>query len=84
MRRGKVKAALRLVEDYRKGGVLLLGDTIQINAKQKALCEVLMEKHPAGQPAHPETILQPPTPILDVHPVLFDHLDGEIIRKAAL
>ena len=51
---------------------------------KKTLREVLMEKHPAGQPAHPETILQPPTPILDVHPVLFDHLDGEIIRKAAL
>ena len=82
MRRGK--AGLRLLEDHRKGEVLPLDDTIQINAKQITVREVLMEKHPAGQPAHPEIILQLPTPIPDVHPVLFDHLDGEIIRKATL
>ena len=75
MRQGKVKAALQLLEDHRKGGVLSFDDTIQINAKQNTVREVLMENTPPGIP-------QRPTPIPDIH-VLFDNLDGEIFTKSS-
>ena len=84
MRQGKVKAALRLLDSHIKGGVLQLNITIQVNSKTQTVREALLEKHPDGQPAHSDTLLQPPTRIPDVHPVLFDHLDGEMIRRSAL
>ncbi len=84
MRQGKVKAALRLLDNHTKGGVLLLNDTIQANSNEQTVRDVLFEKHPNGQPAHPDTLLQPPTTTSDVHPVLFDRLDGEMIRHIAL
>ncbi len=59
-------------------------DTIQANTKEQTVRDVLFKKHPNGQPAHPDTLLQPPTTTSDVHPVLFDRLDGEMIRHIAL
>ena len=84
MRQGKVKAALRLLDSQKKGGVLLLNDTIQSNSRQQTVREVLLEKHPAGQPVHPDTLLQSYTTASDVHPVLFDRIYGELIRHFAL
>ena len=75
---------MRILDDHMKGGVLSLDDTIETNSKIQTVCEVLMEKHPIGHPAHPDTLLPPPTPAKEVHPVLYERLDGMMIRLAAL
>ena len=44
--------------------------------------DILSEKHPLGQPAHHDAIIDDDPP--DVHPVLFESLDAGMIRSAAL
>ena len=87
MSQDKVKAALRLLEKTNSRGVLPLNGTISPNSHSiqptpRTVHEVLIEKHPPGQPAYPEILLTPPAQ--EPHPVLFDQLDGEAIRTAAL
>ncbi len=84
MRQGKVKAALRLLDSQTKGGILLLNDTIQVNSNKQTVRDILFEKYPNGQSAHSDTLLQPLTITPDVHPVLFDRLNGEMNRHTAL
>ena len=44
--------------------------------------DVLLDKHPPGQPANLHCIVEdePPT----IHPIIFDSLDAVLIRSAAL
>lgn len=51
---------------------------------QQTVQDILIDKHPPGQPARPEPLLHPPSPALETHPVLFEQLDGEMIRSAAI
>ena len=44
--------------------------------------DILADKHPASQPAHPDTIINDNPP--DVHPVLFVSLDAAMIKSAVL
>ena len=46
---------------------------------------ILIDKHPAGQPAHPESLVQmiEDDPVV-VHPVLFGSIDVSMIRSIAL
>ena len=58
MSQGKVEAALRLLEKTNSGGVLPLNNTISPNwhsipPTPHTVHEVLIEKHPPGQPAYP-------------------------------
>ena len=79
MKQGKLRAALRLLEQNRGSGVLSLNSTLQVGPMQQStIREILVDKHPPGQPAHPETVLNPPIPTLDPYPILFDRLDGAI------
>lgn len=41
-----------------------------------------MNKHPSGQPAHPDSIIKNDQP--DIHPVLFDLIDAFMIVSVAL
>ena len=50
---------------------------------QQTVRDILTQRHPPAQPAHPETLLQS-SPFQKPHPVLFEQLDGEIIRMTAL
>ena len=82
MFQGKTKAALRLLSEQSKGGVLHLDDPVETGKGQRKVRDILADKHPPGQPAHPDTIINDnPT---DVHPVLFESLDAAMIRSAAL
>ena len=77
---GKTKAAIRLLTEESKGGVLRLCDEVD---STRTVRDVLIEKHPPGQPAHADSIDcndKPP----EVHPVLFDSIDASLIRSAAL
>ena len=72
---GKTKAAIRLLTEEAKGGLLRLSDQVDIN---RTVRDVLIDKHLSGQPAHPESLIEDDPP--DVHPVLFKSIDASVIR----
>ena len=76
---GKTKAAIHLLTEEAKGGLLRLSDQVDIN---RTVRDVLIDKHLSGQPAHPESLIEDDPP--DVHPVLFESIDASVIRLAAL
>ena len=91
MLQGKVTAALRIISKDTKGGVLLLDELVPSGMDQNgetiwhATKEILMEKHPLGKPALPETLLPVPTADDQRHnPIIFQQITGEAIRQAAL
>ena len=49
---------------------------------QRSVREILVDKHPAGQPAHPEALIQDDP--VEVHPVIFEAIDASMIRSMAL
>ena len=76
---GKTKAAIRLLTEEAKGRVLHLSDHVDTN---RAVKDVLIDKHPSGQPAHPESLIEDDPP--EMHPVLFESIDASMIRSAVL
>ena len=47
--------------------------------------DILKEKHPECQVPHPDTLLpEHPRANIDPHPVLFEQLNGDLIRATAL
>ena len=76
---GKTKAAIRLLSEETKGGMLHLGDKVDTTTTVR---DVLVDKHPPGQPAHPESLIDDVPP--EVHPVLFESIDASMLRSAAL
>ena len=79
MFQGKTNAALRLLSDNSRGGLLHLDDT---GAGQGTVRDILIDKHPPPQPSHPDSIISDPPP--DTHPVLFESIDASLIRYIAL
>ena len=73
---GKTKAAICLLTEEAKGGLLHLSDHVDTNLTVK---DVLIDKHPSGQPAHPKSLIEDDPP--EVQPVLFDAF---MIRSATL
>ena len=78
---GKTKAALDLLSQAQKGGVLHLNDDPN-NPVFPTVRDILKSKHPRGQYAHAECII--PSTTQDVHPVVFDSIDANAIRSTAL
>ena len=80
---GKCKAALELLSNAQKGGVLHLHDLIDPkDPTSPTVRDVLAEKHPPPQPATNDCILQEETET--PHPIIFESLDANVIRSAAL
>ena len=77
---GKCKAALELLSNAQKGGVLHLHDPK--DPTLPTVRDVLVEKHPPPQPATNDCILQEETET--PHPIIFESLDANVIRSAAL
>ena len=77
MFQGKTKAALRLLSEQNKGGVLHLDDLIETENGQRKVRDILLEKHPPCQPIHHNATITDDPP--DVHPVLFESLDAAVI-----
>ena len=57
MFQGKTKAALRLLSDQSKGGILSLDDPIDTDSGQRTVRDILSDKHPRGQPVHQDVII---------------------------
>lgn len=80
---GKTKAALDLLSNGEKGGVLHLADPADPNNQcSPTVREVLNCKHPTGQPAYADCILSEDPQA--AHPIVFDSIDAKAIRSAAL
>ena len=76
MMEGKVKAALRILAQDSNGGVLPLDSHV---------LEALKKKHPARKSATPSAVITSNSPSQEPsHFILFDHLDGQMIRKTVL
>ena len=79
---GKTAAAMQLLSSAPgKGGVLHLDDTIPGSGK---VYDILKSKHPVAAPLHSEALLSDDAASTPVHPVIFDALDGPVIKAAAL
>ena len=74
-----VKAAIRLVTDQDSGQSLPL-DSIQPDGR--SVKEHLLDKHPVGVPASASAISDTP-PATKPHPIIFDRIDGPLIRSLA-
>ena len=73
MLQGNVNAALRLLSNTGKAGLL--------NIDEESIRQ-LHEKHPEGEPLNEEMLLS--GPIKQVHPVIFDDITEEMVQKVAL
>ena len=73
MKQGKMNAAVKLLTSSMQGGILNL-DTETMN--------LLRAKHPEPTPSSEEAIYNHQAP--EVHPVVFEAINAESIRKAAL
>jgi hypothetical protein len=77
---GKTEAAIDLLSRHERGSVLSLSDVIE----DKTVHEILISKHPPAQPPHPEAIIFPDIEPPTVHPIIYESIDAERIRWAAL
>ena len=75
MMEGKVRAALRLISKTDANGSLSLNDEIR---------DSLRKKHPTKQPPVPSAIIESNEPPKEPHFILFEQIDGQLIRETAL
>ena len=81
----KVRAALRLIDDDNNGGPLELDRLIECEGSNaKTVREILLKKHPSKKPSKQSSIITVVPEIADLHPVLFDRIDGALIHSTAL
>ncbi len=82
---GKVKAALQLLSDKPAKGLLSLDQTVPgSDGSVVTVLEALKSKHPSASPVHPEVLCSRSTATLDSHPVLFERIDGPLVRSVVL
>jgi len=80
---GKTKAALQLVSDHQRGGVLNLSDIVD-PASNCCDRDVLLAKNPPAQPLYQNCLLPEWADSPSPHPVIFSPLNAAVIRSAAL
>ena len=76
---GNLKAAIRLVTDQDSGQSLPLDST---QPDGRSVRKHLLDKHPVGTPALASAISDTP-PATKPHPIIFDRIDGPLIRSLA-
>lgn len=79
---GKVREAIKTLSDNDHHKVLQTNEIVHPSGL--TVLDILSQKHPQCQPATREALIgighAPPS----VHPVVFERIDGDSIRKAAL
>ena len=73
IRKGEVHAAISLITEHCKGGVL------ELTPETRA---ALRDKHPQAEPANSDVLLQGEIPTLNF--ILLESLTGDVVRKTAL
>ena len=85
MSRGDVKAAIALLDsDDRSGAPMGLDMPLVSEDPSWTVCDELLRKHPKGQPACSAALKSLDGCGESFHPVIFEALDGALIRNAAL
>ena len=86
MFQGKIKSAIKLLNgQLNKGGILPLDQEIEVCGDRRTVRDVSLEKHPEGAAVKPKTLVNPSDSSTEsYHPIIFDAIDGEYIRKTAL
>ena len=80
---GKTKPALDLFSGVHRGKKLGLNELVDAD-ESLTMRDLLKSKHPPAAPLHHECLITDTDPALVYHPVIFDVLDGSVIRAAAL
>ena len=85
MSRGDMKAAIALLDsDDRSGAPMGLDMPLVSEDPSWTVCDELLRKHPKGQPACSAALKSLDGCGESFHPVVFEVLDGALIRNAAL
>ncbi len=82
MAKGRIKDALCLLSQRAKGRVLPLDEVVP-GSQNKNVRQILEEKHPSAAPFSPSAVENVPDP-LEPHPVIFDRVDSEMIRRVTI
>ena len=80
---GKTKNALDMLSGRGKGRLLHLSEIVDTK-ENKTVRDVLETKHPSAAPLYPECLDTNSDSSLVFHPIIFEALDGSVIRAAAL
>ena len=84
MMAGKVGSAIRILSQKSKGQILSLDSPAYTDQPSRRLVwDILCQKHPSPGPVHSDGILlnDPLPPDHDPHSIIFDQIDGELIRR---
>ncbi len=84
MMEGKVRAALRLIAENQTSKPLCLDSAADPNNATKSVLDSLLKKHPPKQPYKMDTIVNSNPPVTDPHPIIFERIDGQLIRSTVL
>ena len=82
MFQGKTQAALQLLSNKGKGGVLHLSDVVENSSISTTVKDVLKSKHPDAVAATSNSIINGSPPVC--HPVIFESIDAALIRSTSL
>ena len=80
---GKVDAALQLLSSQHHSGKVLSLNEVVDDSGGLSMKDILKEKHPEQQSVCSRSLLHHDN-IISAHPVVFEALDGKIIRRLAL
>ena len=85
MAEGKVRAALRIITDSNGTGTLPLDKVVDSdNNNAETVQDVLLKKHPPKQPPRLSSLFESVSPPPEPHPVMFEVIDGQLIRNTLL
>ncbi|XP_062508484.1 uncharacterized protein LOC134184756 [Corticium candelabrum] len=82
LQKGNINAAQRLLSDEDNCGLLELDECIP--GSHKSVRDVLKDKHPDPAPMFKEAVLDSKSQAPPTHPILFDKIDGYLIRAMSL
>ena len=81
---GKTSAALKLITGHQRGCLLQLNDQIDPSNPNCLVCDILKEKHPPAQPLSQDCLISEVSESVPFHLIIFEALNGPMIRLAAL
>ena len=81
---GKTSAATKLLTGHQRGGLLRPTDIADPSNPAVLVRDVLRDKHPPAQPLRRDCLVTADSEPTPFHPVLFEALNGSLIRSAAL
>ena len=85
MEQGKVRNALQYLSRHTTGGVLSLDDLIPgPDNELRSTRNILIDKHPAGKPPDPSSLLPGSTDLDPFNSIIFESLNADAIHLAAM